>query len=90
MPYFQFIPPTLEEVTAYVQERGSKVDPQGFVDYYAARGWMMGSTPMQDWKAVCRSAEGWERWDKKPAANDRDRLRTEADYGDDDFLSDRR
>ena len=85
-----FVPPTLEEVTAYVQERGSKVDPQGFIDYYAAKGWMMGSTPMQDWKAACRSAEGWERWDKKPAANDRDRLRTEADYGDDDFLSDRR
>lgn len=81
-----FVPPTLKEVTAYVQERGSKVDPQGFIDYYAARGWMAGRTPMRDWKAVCRSAESWERWDKKPAANNRDRLRTEADYGDDDFF----
>lgn len=81
-----FVPPTLEEVTAYVQERGSKVDPQGFIDYYAARGWMVGNAPMQDWKAACRNAESWERWDKKPNANDRDRLRSEADYGDDNFF----
>ena len=81
-----FVPPTLEEVTAYVQERGSKVDPQGFIDYYAARGWMAGKAPVQDWKAACRNAEGWERWDKRPGASDRDRLRTEADYGDDDFF----
>lgn len=82
-----FVPPTLEEVTAFVKERGSKVDPQGFIDYYAARGWMTGRTPIRDWKAVCRSAESWERWDKTPAASDRDRLRTEADYGDDHFFA---
>lgn len=82
-----FVPPTLEEVMAYVQERGSKVDPQGFIDnYYAARGWMAGKALIQDWKAACRNAESWERWDKKPAASDRDRLRTDADYGDDDFF----
>lgn len=60
----RFIPPTLEEVAAYVRERGSKVDPQGFIDFYAANGWMIGKTPMKDWKAACRNAEKWERWDK--------------------------
>lgn len=60
-----FTPPTVEEVAVYVRERGSAVDPQGFLDYYAARGWKIGNTPMQDWKAACRSAESWERW-KKP------------------------
>lgn len=58
----RFRPPTLEEVTAYVQEHGSKVDPQGFIDFYAAKGWQIGKTPMKDWKAACRNAEHWERW----------------------------
>lgn len=59
-----FTPPTVEEVAVYVRERGSAVDPQGFLDYYAARGWKIGNTPMQDWKAACRNAESWERWKK--------------------------
>ena len=58
----KFAPPTLEEVTAYVHERQSKVDPQGFIDFYASKGWMVGKTPMKDWKAACRNAEKWERW----------------------------
>ena len=82
----RFTPPTLEEVTAYVHERGSKVDPQSFIDFYAAKGWKIGTSPMKDWKAACRNAEKWERWDKAPAA-DRNRLRSDNDYqsGDDFF-----
>ena len=80
MPGVQFVPPTLEEVTAYVQARGSRVDPQGFIDFYAAKGWMMGKTPMVDWKAACRNAEGWERWDKPAANSERNRVRVAADY----------
>lgn len=61
----RFTPPTLEQVCAYVEERGSRVDPQGFLDFYAAKGWRMGSASMEDWKAACRNAERWERWEKK-------------------------
>ena len=75
----RFTPPTLEEVTAYAKERGSKVDPQGFIDFYASKGWLVGKSPMKDWKAACRNAEKWERWDKAPAA-DRNRLRSDSDY----------
>lgn len=83
----RFLPPTLEEVTAYVQERGSKVDPQGFIDFYAAKGWMVGKNKMKDWKAACRNAEHWDRWDKLPST-DRNRLRTDADYtGGSDFFA---
>lgn len=60
----KFVPPTLEEVTQYVRERNSKVDPQGFIDFYEAKGWKVGKTPMKDWKAACRNAEHWERWEK--------------------------
>lgn len=62
----RFVPPTVEEVAEYVRFRGSGVDPQGFIDFYEAKGWMVGRTPMKDWKAACRNAESWERW-KKPA-----------------------
>lgn len=61
----RFIPPTVEEVAEYVQSRNSNVDPQGFVDFYEANGWMIGKSSMRDWKAACRNAEKWERW-KQP------------------------
>lgn len=62
----RFVPPTVEQVAEYVRCRGSSVDPQGFIDFYEAKGWLIGKTPMKDWKAACRNAESWERW-KKPA-----------------------
>ncbi len=62
----RFVPPTVEQVAEYVRSRGSSVDPQGFIDFYEAKGWMIGKTPMKDWKSACRNAESWERW-KKPA-----------------------
>lgn len=65
----RFVPPTLEEVTAYVRERGSAVDPQVFIDFYVAKGWMVGKTPMKDWKAACRNAEHWERWQERRGAH---------------------
>lgn len=60
----RFVPPTLAEVQSYVAERQSPVDPQGFIDFYASKGWMIGKTPMKDWKAACRNAETWERWSR--------------------------
>ena len=63
----KFAPPTLEEVAAYVAQRGSCVDPQAFIDFYEAKGWVVGKTPMKDWKAACRNAESWDRWKKKPS-----------------------
>ena len=65
----RFTPPTLAEVQSYVAERHSAVDPQEFIDFYAAKGWMVGKTPMKDWKAACRNAEKWERWQgNRPSA----------------------
>ena len=61
-----FDPPTLEEVEAYVKERQSPVDPKVFVDFYASKGWRVGSTPMVDWRAALRGAESWSRWKKQP------------------------
>ena len=58
----RFIPPTVEEVAAYVAEKGYDVDPQHFVDFYTSKGWMVGSNKMKDWKAAVRT---WVRNDSK-------------------------
>lgn len=71
----RFIPPTVEEVVTYVQERGSKVDPQEFIDFYESKGWMVGRSKMRDWKAACRRAEKWDCWGKE-----RDRVKADAEY----------
>ena len=64
----RFVPPPLAEVQSYVAQRQSPVDPQGFIDFYASKGWMVGKTPMKDWKAACRNAETWERWSRTEAS----------------------
>ena len=58
----RFTPPTLDDVLAYVRERGSNVDPQRFLDFYASKGWMVGKNPMKDWKAAVRT---WEKRDSE-------------------------
>lgn len=80
----RFTPPTLAEVQAYVLERQSPVDPQGFIDFYEAKGWQIGKTPMKDWKAACRNAEKWERWNRNDS---RSKVKTAADYGTEDFFN---
>ncbi len=60
----RFVPPTTAEVASYVAQRHSPVDPQEFIDFYASKGWLVGKTPMKDWKAACRNAEKWDRWQK--------------------------
>ena len=52
------IPPTLEMVRAYCQERGNGIDPQHFIDYYEARGWQLKNGKMKDWQAAVRTWEG--------------------------------
>jgi hypothetical protein len=50
----------MEMVKAYCLERGNRVDPQRFVDFYASKGWKVGNQPMKDWKAAVRT---WEQRD---------------------------
>ena len=51
------IPPSVEEVEAYCNERGNGINAQYFCDYYATRDWRLKSGPMKDWKAAIRT---WE------------------------------
>ena len=58
--------PTLEEVTAYCNERKNGVDPQVWMNHYQAIGWMVGKNKMRDWKATVRT---WEQRAAKEKAS---------------------
>lgn len=73
----KFVPPTVEEVRAYCQERGNRVDPQAFVDYYTSNGWMVGKNHMKDWKAAVRGT--WEKTSKRE--NESERKKFDANKG---------
>lgn len=69
----RFTPPTLEEVKAYCEERNNGIDPQRFIDYYSANGWVQGKgKPIKDWKACIRT---WERYSKKEEPNESDKAK---------------
>lgn len=70
-------PPTVSEVQAYCTERGNTVDPEKFVDFYTAKGWRVGKTPMRDWKAAVRT---WEKHDDKKNSAYRFDPGSEEDY----------
>lgn len=59
----RFKPPTRDEVAAYCRSRSNRVDPDAFVNFYAAKGWKVGNQGMKDWQAAVRT---WERRDKSP------------------------
>lgn len=61
----KFIPPTLEEVKAYVRERNSGVDPVKFWEYYEAGGWKDSKgNPVKNWKQKLLT------WEKKDGAKE--------------------
>ena len=62
----RFAPPTPENVRGYCREMGyANVDAERFVDFYAAKDWMIGKNRMKDWKAAVRN---WARQDHSSAA----------------------
>ena len=55
----KFTKPTIEEITAYCQERKNNVNPEMFRDHYEARDWILNNRQkMKDWKAAVRTWEG--------------------------------
>lgn len=61
----RFVPPTLEQVREYCIERGSKVDPVKFFDYFTAGGWKDSKgNPVKNWKQKLLT---WEAYQPKEA-----------------------
>ena len=58
----RFIPPTLEEIQAYIDERNSSVDAQQFYDYFNAGNWVDSKgNKVKNWKQKLIT---WEKYDK--------------------------
>lgn len=57
----RFTPPSLEELSAYLNAKGSSIDPEAFIAYYDSKGWMIGKSKMKSWKAAVVT------WEKKRA-----------------------
>lgn len=56
--------PTIEEVTAYVKEKGYTFDAEKFWAYYEAQGWKLSNgNPMKNWEACCVT---WEKRQNEP------------------------
>lgn len=58
---FSSSPPTHTQVSDFAKEEGLTMDVDAFIDYNTARGWMIGSNPMKDWRAAARK---WARIDR--------------------------
>ena len=49
----RFVKPTIEELRAYIQEKGFSFDAETFYAFYESKGWKVGNTPMKNWKMAC-------------------------------------
>lgn len=54
----KFVKPTIEEIDAYCRERNNTIDAESFFNFYESKGWLVGKSPMKDWKAAVRT---WEK-----------------------------
>ncbi len=54
----RFQKPTIEEIRQYCLEEGYNVDAEQFYNFYESKGWLVGKSPMKDWKAAVRT---WEQ-----------------------------
>ena len=61
----RFAPPSLNDVSEYVKEKGYQIDPEAFIDFYTSKGWKIGKDTMKDWRAAVRT---WARRDANPKA----------------------
>lgn len=51
----KFIKPSVDDVYAYILEKGYNVDAEHFVSYYESNGWKVGRNQMKDWRAAVRT-----------------------------------
>lgn len=54
----RFAAPSIEEVNEYCIERNNNVNAEAFINFYESKGWLVGKSPMKDWKAAVRT---WEK-----------------------------
>ena len=67
-PPKRFTKPSLAQVTEYKNQNHYISEPQAFIDYHESRGWVVGRSPMKDWKSAFRRWEtNQKKWSKENA-----------------------
>lgn len=67
----KFSKPSIDDIRSYCFQRGNNVDAESFFNFYESKGWLIGKSPMKDWKAAIRT---WEKREtQRPAAAPRPR-----------------
>lgn len=62
----KFEKPSIEEIANYCNEKSYNIDPEQFFSFYESKGWVVGKSPMKDWKAAVKT---WvKRQENTPAA----------------------
>lgn len=51
----KFKKPTIEEIEQYASEKNLTVDAERFFNFYESKGWLVGKSPMKDWRAALRN-----------------------------------
>lgn len=65
----RFVPPSLEEVKARIEEKGYSFDAESFIAFYQSKNWYVGRNKMRDWRAAMVT---WQkRQDEFPRRNGR-------------------
>ena len=70
-----FVKPSISEVAEYCRERNNGIDPEEFWAFYESKGWMVGKSPMKDWKAAIIT---WEKSKKKETRQRKSQPRQES------------
>ena len=63
--FFSGTIPTLQEIKDYITLKSFKVDPEHFYNYYSAKGWKLGNTPINNWQVLVND------WARKDATDER-------------------
>lgn len=53
-----FIKPTIVEIEEFCKEHNYQVDAERFFNYYESKGWVVGKSPMKDWRSAVRTWVG--------------------------------
>ena len=59
----RFVPPSIDDVRKYCNERNNSIDPETFVAHYTSNGWKRGNTSIKDWKSCVIT------WEKKQSTS---------------------
>lgn len=57
-PLETFVKPSAQEVTDYSKSLGKIIDGESFFSFYESKGWLIGKSPMKNWKAAVVT---WQR-----------------------------